>query len=119
MQGQAGRNTRACGRAINLGIGKDADVTAMMSRVLGWACQNGTIKKTQIGFKWMRNHHCCIDSYLDSLSSHHKFCRLFGSRVQSNLAGGENSVKCAAEGYIDGHVPYRRHIDFHVLGKKK
>src|SRR5437763_15829322 len=53
MQSHAARNTRPCGRAIHLGVGKDADVTTMMNLVFRRAGENCAIQKAQVLFKRM------------------------------------------------------------------
>ncbi len=51
VYGGAGADAGACGAAIHLAIGKDADIAAVVLRVVGVADDNGSVKEAQLFFK--------------------------------------------------------------------
>src|SRR5437660_1589272 len=61
MDSQASRNTCPCRRAIHLGIGEDADIAAVVSRVCGLVGKDRPIEKTEVSFNWMLDRQTRID----------------------------------------------------------
>src|SRR6266849_4691202 len=53
VQGQARGNARARRRAINLGVGKDADIATMMRRIFRCIGENRAVQKAQVALKRM------------------------------------------------------------------